>query len=268
MRCCSFKYSVYHFTSDKLSEADDGYQNSSSRLLIVCVDLKLRLKLQSQTDRLQSPSVRLANPFLLTTFASNACPRLANLRQNCRRAVGSRKGRYPDLPQDSLRSLSRVSAYSTPVWRGNCVASLFCSVPVIVSPGTVPVRDVPAFVAFVCDKVTVLGKAITETPRCLYSDRGAIRMRNENSCQSRILEHSKATRRLNVTNWATQCPHRPWSTSGLLSGYRRFFVLSGYWRFFVLSGYRWFFVQLKKIWSSFLVSKFTGRPKCTVWTQH
>jgi len=109
------KYSVYHFTSDKLAEADNGYQNSSSRPLIICVDLNLRLKLRPQTDRLQSPSVRLANPFLLTTFASNACLRLADLRQNCRHTVGSRVGRYPDLPQDSLRSLSTVSAYSTPV---------------------------------------------------------------------------------------------------------------------------------------------------------
>lgn len=32
----------------------------------------------------------------------------------------------------------------------------------------------PAFVAFVCDKVTVLGKAVKETPRSLYRDRGAI----------------------------------------------------------------------------------------------
>jgi len=126
----AIKYSVYQSTSDKLAEADNGYQNKSSRLQIICVDLNRRLKLRPQTDRLHmsvhllvAPSVRLAIPFLLTTFASNACLRLADLRQNCRHTVGSRVGRYPDLPQDSLRSLSTVSAYSTPVWRGNCVAS-------------------------------------------------------------------------------------------------------------------------------------------------
>jgi hypothetical protein len=51
---------------------------------------------------------------------------------------------------------------------------LFCSVNFIVSPGTAPVRDVPAFVAFLCDKITVLGKAIKETPRSLYLYHGAI----------------------------------------------------------------------------------------------
>lgn len=116
------KYSVYHSTSDKLAEADNGYLNSSSRLLIICVDLNRGLKLRPQTDRLHmsvhllvSPSVRLAIPCLLTTFNSNECLWLADLRQNCRHTVGSRVGRYPDLPQYSLRSLSTVSAYSTPV---------------------------------------------------------------------------------------------------------------------------------------------------------